>query len=97
MPHASVLSELTSLMGARTHTPRQCQLPHGGILPRTEELLALVVCPEAAHGVQHLAQPCPADPVEQPAHARAGGVVGVLGGMQCLLDTLDHALVARGL
>lgn len=84
-PHISAIIQSFELAGARTHTPRQRQLPHGRVLPRAEELLALVVRPEAAHGVRHLAQPCPTDPVEQPAR-----------GTVRLLDALDHSLVARG-
>lgn len=53
----------------RTHAARKRKLPCWRVLPGTEELLALVVCPEAAHGVGHLAHPRPGDAVKQAAGA----------------------------
>src|SRR4051812_42271502 len=72
----------------RTHAPRKRELPCRRILPRAEDLFALVVCPKTAHGVRHLTQPRPRDPVEQ--SARASRSIR-------LLYALYHALVARRL
>ena len=80
---------------AARHGARERQTPRLIALPAlpvgradTEYLLALVVRPEAAERVGHLAHPRAGDAVEEPA--RAGRAVR-------LRDGRDHALVPRGL
>ena len=64
--------------GERTHAAGERELPRGRAGPRAEQLLALVVRPEAAQRVAHLAHPRAADAVEEAARAW-GGVSAWLG------------------
>ena len=73
---------------ARTHDTRRREHPWRALCISTQELLALVICPEATQAIAHLAHPCASDTVEETSET---------GSTDGLLNGLYHAFVTRRL